>query len=280
MTFPFPGGIVGLKKGPILQKSLIATVAVSIVIVLSLSCCAPDTSVDQEPMPTDSRVILLHHSTGGVIWGGGVPEWFTDYNSAHSTSYLIVETAFPGDGYPWANYPYDYWNIWINHAGSSAWSGQPTLEMLTKEYQVIVFKHCFPVSDISADTGSPSISSASQTIENYKLQYNALKAKLATFPSTRFVVWTGAALLQTETNADSAERARQFFDWVKGTWDEPGDNIYVWDFRALETDGGLYLLPEHSAGDSHPSAAFATEVAPYFCQRVIDVLEGSGDTAR
>ena len=64
------------------------------------------------------------------------------------------------------------------------------------------------------------------------------------------------------------------------TWDEPGDNIYVWDFRQLETEGGLYLLNEYAAapGDSHPNSAFATRVAPYLGQRIVDVIEGRGDS--
>ena len=148
---------------------------------------------------------------------------------------------FPsGNLYPWENYPYDYWNIWVKHAGTSPYRGEPTLEMLSKDYQLIVFKHCFPVSGIEAD-GTPAYSVPDKTIANYKLQYSALKTKLRSFPNVRFVVWTGAALIEAETSPEQAERAKRFFDWVKNVWDEPGDNIYVWDFFALETDGGNYL---------------------------------------
>ena len=94
----------------------------------------------------------------------------------------------------------------------------------------------------------------------------------------KFIVWTGAALLKSETNEESAGRARSFFDWVRKEWDEPGDNIYVWDFWALETEGGLYLKQDHAAGDSHPSEAFAKRVAPLLGKRVVDVIEDRGDT--
>ncbi len=92
-------------------------------------------------------------------------------------------------------------------------------------------------------------------------------------------MWTGAALIETETSPEQAERAKRFFDWVKSTWDEPGDNIYVFDFFALETDGGRYFLSKYSAGDSHPNETFAARVAPLFCQRLVDVIGGKGDTA-
>jgi hypothetical protein len=135
------------------------------------------------------------------------------------------------------------------------------------------------VSGIQADTGSPDVSSSTKSLENYRLQYEALKAKLHEFPSNRFVVWTGAALVEASTSEAEATRAREFFTWVKETWDEPGDNIFVWDFFELETDGGIYLTGEHagSSSDSHPNATFSAEVAPLFGQRVVNVIRGLGD---
>ena len=131
-----------------------------------------------------------------------------------------------------------------------------------------------------APNREPDISSAVKSAENYRLQYQALKEKMHQFPETKFLVWTGAALVAEATNTESGQRAEAFFDWVVEDWDEPGDNIYVWDFWQLETEGGLYLLEESAAGpgDSHPSSAFAAEVAPLFAQRIVDVLEGSGDS--
>ena len=152
--------------------------------------------------------------TGGVIWGGGVPEWFEQYNAQHGTDYQIVEQAFPKSSpYGWNNYPYDYWNIWVNHAGDRLYKKEPTLELLAQQYDVIVWKHCFPVSAILEDAGNPDVGSAEKRIENYRLQYQALKAKMRAFPDVDFIVWTGAALVQRSTDPDSAQRARAFFDW-------------------------------------------------------------------
>jgi hypothetical protein len=214
-----------------------------------------------------------------VIWGGGVPENVDAYNTAHNTSYSIAETAYPDSPYPWANYPYDYWHLWVEGGtGQAAAVGVPTLESFTNANDVVVFKHCFPVSSIGADTGSPNIASSSQTLENYKLQYAALKTRLHQFPNKRFIVWTGAALRQADTTPEQAARAREFFTWVKTTWDEPGDNIFVWDFFELETEGGNYLTTANASGDSHPNNTFAQTVAPYFVTRLTDVIEGRGDT--
>ena len=58
-----------------------------------------------------ARVVYLHHSTGGNVWEGGVKRLLDEHNRRHGTSYSIEERAYPNDPYPWANYPYDYYNL-------------------------------------------------------------------------------------------------------------------------------------------------------------------------
>ena len=225
------------------------------------------------------RILYLHHSTGGVIWGGGVPGVVTAYNTANGTNYVITELAYPTNAYPWNNYPYDYWNLWVNNTGASTALGEPNLDMLAQNYDVIVFKHCYPVSGIEADSGTASVSSETKSLQNYYLQYAALKTRMLQFPTKKFIVWTGAALRAVDTTVDQANRSKTFFDWVKGTWDQPGDNIFVWDFYTLETEGGIYLTTANASGtDSHPNSTFAVRVAPFFVKRLVDVIEGRGDS--
>ena len=100
------------------------------------------------------------------------------------------------------------------------------------------------------------------------------------YPDNRFIIWTGAALIQNETDKAHAQRAETFFNWVKNDWDEMGDNIYVFNFWYLETEGGLYMKDKYSDGDSHPNSSFSNKVAPYFARRVMRVIEGKGDTTK
>jgi len=226
------------------------------------------------------RILFLHHSTGAKVWAGGVPEAMKAWNGAHGTDYRIAEREYPdtAGGYPWANYPYDYWNLWVDHRGASRDRGELNLDDLAASADVIVFKHCFPVSGVGPDAGDAHAASKARTLANYRLQYQALKARLRELPGKRFIVWTGAALRREETDEASALRARAFATWVKEQWDEPGDNVFVWDFRELETGGGLYLLPANAKKDSHPNAAFGARVAPLLARRIADVIEGRGDT--
>ena len=242
------------------------------------------------------KIIFLRHSTGGVIWKGesgfldkikhklgadfAVPLWFNEYNETNGTNYNIAEQSFPKDKpYGWQNYPFDYYNIWVKNAGDKPYKEEATLEILTQEYDFIIFRHCFPVSRIEEDNGNPNIDSREKRIENYKLQYIALKEKMLQFPETKFLLWTGAALVESKTNEAQAKLTKEFFNWVRNDWDTENDNIFLWDFYELETEGGLYLKEEYAvnSGNPHPNGKFAARVAPLFCQRIVDIIETKGE---
>lgn len=269
------------------NKGVITGIAPGSVIVTArftdLSATARITITQDNPksLGDNVRVVFLHHDVGASVWAGGVPEWFADYNARNKKDYSVTGLEFPRKApYGWNNNPYDYWNIWVNHAGASSFKEEPTLGALAKAYNVIIWKHSFPVSSILPDAVNAGAQPYEKTMLNYKLEYKALKNHMKSFPKTRFIVWTGAAIVQGATPEDQAQRAREFFEWVRNEWDEPGDNIYLWDFFELQTDGGNYLKAEYSAGeqDSNLNQEFSKRVAPYFCKRVVDVIEGRGDT--
>ncbi|MBU8922367.1 MAG: hypothetical protein KOO63_11175 [Bacteroidales bacterium] len=224
----------------------------------------------------EMKIAFLHHSTGKNIWDGGVRKCLKKQGRENKTKYDIREIAFPKESpYGWNNYPYDYWKIWVENAGPDKYLDEPTLEILTEDYQVIVFKHCFPVSDISPDTGSPDVASSEKKLENYKLQYAALKEKMLQFPETKFLVWTGAALVEQRSDNERGARAREFASWVQEEWNEPGDNIFVWDLFTLETGGGLFMKEEfaQSPTNSHPNREFSKKAAEEFCKRLVQIIE-------
>ena len=207
---------------------------------------------------------------------GDVQKFFTEFNKVNNTNYEIKEVAFPkASPYGWNNYPYDYYNIWVKNAGEKSFMEEPTLEMLTKEYDVIVFKHCFPVSRISEDTGAPDINSDVKSVENYKLQYNALKKKMHEFPNTKFILWTPVVCTKNQMTEDEAVRTYQFYNWLMNNWKENEDNIYIWDYYKLQTEGNLYLPEKYATGpdNSHPNAEFSAKIASLFSKFIIDTIE-------
>ena len=272
------------------------TFTLIILMVLLFSSCR------KKPDPSATNIVFLHHSVGLIIWGtetslktkvawrinklysyigknDDLPSMFKDYNEKNGSNYQITKKPFPKTRpYGWHNNPHDYYNIWVKNAGEEAYMKEPTLEMLTKEYQVIILKHCFPVSRIKAADGNPVLDTRVKTIANYQLQYEALRAKLHEFPDTKFILFTGAVPVKSDIQEDDARRAREFFEWVKTQWDQPGDNIHIWDFHELQTEGGIFFLDKHaeSPNDSHPSNEFADQVSPLLFNRIIDVIENNG----
>ncbi|MBN2613912.1 MAG: hypothetical protein JXB00_20305 [Bacteroidales bacterium] len=254
------------------------------------------------------NIIFLHHSTGRIIWNGEpsskiagkirnrsnrlanilgikaeLPKLMEKYNKKNRKNYQINEMIFPKNApYGWKNYPYDYYNIWVRNAGNKPYMEEPTLELLTKDYGVIIFKHCFPVSSIRPDKDTADINSEFKSLSNYKLQYLALRDKLHDYPGTKFILFTGAALVESSTTEDEAQRANDFFHWVKNEWDTPNDNIYLWDLYALQTEDGLYFKDEYAASpnDSHPNAQFAGRMVKLLFNRIIDVIENNGSKTR
>lgn len=260
---------------------------VIILLFIGVSCDFVNKDLKSDKM---DRIIFLHHSTGYNIWRGKTNKYFyklfgkgdvqkfiESHNSRNHTNYAINELFFPKEiPYGWKNYPFDYYNIWVKNAGEKPYKEEPTLEMLTKEYKIIIFKHCFPVSNILEDIGSPDINSEEKRLENYKLQYNALKNKMLEFADNKFILWTPAVNVKNLMTEDEAIRTKEFHNWIINEWDKKGDNIYVWDFYKFETDGGLYFLDKYSDNpdNSHPTVEFSARLAPLFGKFIIDVAEG------
>lgn len=264
----------------------------------------PMISCNKDQEESEMNIVFLHHSTGEIIWKGYtaslfnraidkissrladalskkalLPSLFDEYNEEQGMNYAVSEMTFPkASPYGWNNFPFDYYNIWVRNEGSQNYREEPTLEILTKKYNVIILKHCFPVCYIEPDQDSADINSDAKTLANYKLQYDALRNKLYEFPDTRFILFTGAAQVASNISAEMAERAREFFNWVKEEWDIPDDNIYLWDLYKLQTEGGLYFKDEYamSSQNSHPNTSFVQKVTPLLFHRIIDVIENGG----
>jgi len=232
----------------------------------------------------DVQIVFLHHSTGAGVYGkGGVAQWINEYNSSHGTHITITERSYPNKPYPWKNYPYDYWNLWINGQCSSQ-PGVECLSSLAKKYDIIIFKHCFPGAAIRAD-GKTAISSDVKTLTNYKAQYRALRNLMDGYKATQFVFWTLAPLHRNATNPADAARAKQFVDWVTRDFlAEDGKshpNIHIFDFWSIVAEGSTssgqgqvntlkYAYEkDHNGKDSHPNDAANRAAGQQFAKFIV-----------
>lgn len=235
------------------------------------------------------KVVFLHHSTGRNVFNeGNVKALIDEYNKANHRSVEFTARIFPNTPWPWSNYPFDYWKLWI---GGSCDSQNPNIECiqtLAEKYDMVIMKHCYPGSAIRPNTGKPDVTSETKTLENYKEQYRALRSLFDSFPGTKFMVWTLAPLHRMATTPEAAGRAREFVEWVKNDWltedNKPHPNIYIFDFfshlaemDANPAQGVRYCLRydferDHSKGDSHPNLAANKHAGPLFVKAVTDAF--------
>ncbi len=237
----------------------------------------------------NDSAIFLHHSTGNNVFSeGNVTAWTNDFNTGNGTKYYIKERSYPNSPWPWSNYPYDYWKLWIDGACNNNDAGIECLESIAQDYELVIYKHCFPGAGIAEPDNDPDIASSKKTFENYKLQYRALRNMMDNMPTQKFMIWTLAPLHRLATNPDQAGRAHEFVEWVKNDFlTEDGKehpNVYIFDFYGLvaqldtnTTDGDLYCLKyeyegSHTKSDSHPNTAANEYVGPFFARAVVNAL--------
>ena len=121
----------------------------------------------------------------------------------NGTDFTIQRRSYPAEPYPWDNNPYDYWNVWVN--GNCSKECFPSL---LERFDIVIMKHCYTAAKIEADINAPDIASDRKSIENYKLQYRAIRDLLDGHPETKFIVFTLTPRHRLRTYAAEAGRAK------------------------------------------------------------------------
>ena len=269
------------------------TVWMMIAFAISICSITVPAFGDVSPPATPVKLIFIHHSCGGnwladetpdipsgglgtalmnnnyyvsatnYDWGpDGIgnrtnipdwPEWFTGPNSGTILAALYAETG-------------------QNLGGFGAWSRMATEP--GGENEIIMFKSCFPNSDLYGNPDDPPRSSPNEqyTVENAKVIYNDLLTYFETRTDKMFIVITAPPLIESETTSDRAANARAFNNWMVRDWldDYPHNNVAVFDYFNVLTDpanhhrivngqiehvvGGGSNFAYYPAGDSHPNS--------------------------
>jgi hypothetical protein len=198
------------------------------------------------------RIIFMHHSTGaGVMHDGNVREGLTELGYQFWDHDYNDEGLSDGDGnnlgYSWDvpgdNTDPDGWYNIFNQPVTSPPSN--TLSHML-EYDVIIFKSCFPASAIYDD----------DMFDSYQEYYLSIRNVMDMYPEKMFIAWTTAPLVPNETNAEEATRARRWSEYLTSEeYIEGHPNVYVFDFFNLMADEDGFLRSDYRSDewDSHPS---------------------------
>lgn len=207
------------------------------------------------------RLIFVHHSTG--------ENWLADDNGAlglalRDNHYFISDTNY-GWGPPDQDRGYDTigdhtdipdWYSWFTgshrdtylanlYAESDQHSGYSRLDTDPGgQNTIIMFKSCFPNSDLDGAPDDPPADHADYTsdltVANAKRIYLDLLTYFATRQDKLFIAITAPPLAASATDPTRAANARAFNNWLVNNWltDYAYNNVAVFDFYNVLTSNG------------------------------------------
>lgn len=208
----------------------------------------------------EGNVRGLLSQTGYTFWDQGYNEWGMVNPDGTSTGYhyRVPSNNTSPDGLA---------NIFSQHLYSLPINTFSAL----MQHEVLIFKSCYPASDISSD----------EKLEQYKNWYRQIREITDQYPEHVFIFLTAPPLNPAATNLDIAARARVFNNWIKSDEFLQGHtNIYVFDFFDLlaESDPTSpeynMLRTEYREGiDSHPNKQANEMIGPLFVGFIIKTVE-------
>ena len=233
---------------------------------------SPETSpATPQPIPETSgsvSIIFLHHSCGAnLIAQGSVREQLT------ALGYSFYDHGYNGDGLvladgTWTGRHFDVPDDNTNPDGFAAIFAQPlhdppdnTFSHLM-QYDVIVFKSCFPVSLIDSD----------EQLAEYKAHYTSIRNRMDQHPDKLFIIVTQPPEIPNDTNPEAAARARAFTNWLAAPEFLAGHpNVVTFNFFDLLADPATNMLrTEYLTDDydAHPNELANRTIGPIFSQFV------------
>ena len=256
-----------------------------IILVASLLIAAAPRQTTEQPV----KLIFIHHSTG--------ENWLTDgYGDLGRTlgenNYFVSDTNYGwgpigiGDRTDIPNWiewfasdeTPTYMNALFNEGGQNS-SYTRSLFDPGGENEIIMFKSCFPNSDLYGNPNDPPGDYEDITVSGAKYVYNTILQYFATRPDKLFIAITAPPL----SDSTNAVNARAFNNWLVNDWlaGYEGSNVVVFDFYDVLTgpSGGDTLY--YPSDDDHPSAEGSRVAAEAFVPQLNDAYNWwqAGDTS-
>ncbi len=218
------------------------------------------------------RILFLHHSTGeNLINGGGVREGLA------ARGYEFYDHGYNGDGLRLADGSYNGMNFNVpddntDPDGFARIFAQPlhdppdnTFSYLM-QYDVIIFKSCFPVSNIGSD----------EQLAEYQSHYLSIRDRMDQYPNKLFIIVTQPPQVPGSSDRQESQRARAFSQWLQSDDYLAGHpNVFVFDFFDLLAGSDDFLRPEYRVDDydAHPNERANEEIGPLFVDLIDQAIQ-------
>ncbi|UCH27158.1 MAG: hypothetical protein JSV66_05825 [Trueperaceae bacterium] len=218
------------------------------------------------------RILFLHHSVGeALIDEGGVRETLS------AAGYDFYDHGYNDDGLRLADGTdsgthFDVPGDNTDPDGIAELFSQPYLEgggnafSQLMEYDVILFKSCFPTSNI-ADAGH---------LEQLQEHYLEVRDRIDLHPEKLFIIVTQPPQVPNNSDIGEARLARELADWL-GSVDFLGARTNVRTFDLFDELAGSddFLLPPYRIDewDAHPNTLANRSVGPVFARFIDEAID-------
>ena len=218
------------------------------------------------------RIIFLHHSCGhNLIEQGDVRQGLT------ARGYDFYDHGYNDDGLRLADGTYSGMNFDVpgdntDPDGYAEIFTQPlndppdnTFSHLML-YDVIMFKSCYPTSNIASE----------EQLEAYQEYYRTIRDRMDQHPEKTFIIVTQPPEVPGNSDERAGSRARDFVNWLQSSEYLDGHaNIFVFDFFGLLADDENFLRSEYRFDDydGHPNQRANQEIGPIFVDFIDQVIQ-------
>ena len=246
--------------------------------------------LDAQPPATTLKLIFIHHSCG--------ENWLADDNGGLARA-LAKNNYFVSDtNYGWGpdaigdRTDIENWPEWFTGPQSRSYLAalykeneihspyRRTLADPGGENRIVMFKSCFPNSELEGGPNDPPRRGDGLTVGNAKAIYLELLNYFAAHPEKLFVAVTAPPV----QDRSHSKNARAFNTWLVQDWlkDYPGANVAVFDFYNVLTGRGNHHTVKNKAvvyvtntgrntlvfpagsGDDHPDRSGNTKATGEF----------------
>jgi hypothetical protein len=147
------------------------------------------------------------------------------------------------------------------------------------QFDVVIFKSCFPVTAIASD----------EQLRNYQKCYMTIRDTIDRYRNKLFIPMTPPPLRASVTDTEQANRARRFANWMMSEeYHEQRTYLKPYDFFSQLATPETHpqantLRPEfcHAMlSDSHPNVQANRTVAPHWVSFVIETIKQSAFSAQ
>lgn len=265
---------------------------IAILLITTAASPAPRRAGEDPSPPSETvKLIFIHHSTG--------QNWLQDgYGNLGQTlganNYFVSDTNYGwGPNIIGDRTDIPHWTEWFASPDTPAYmsalyseSGKHSSYTRTLSdpgggNEIVMFKSCFPNSNLAGNPDDPPSAEGWLTVGHAKYVYNQILPYFGAHPEKLFVVITAPPV----QNGTYAANARAFNQWLMNNWLSENaytlNNVFVFDFYNVLTDpdahhryyggaiehdvvSGQNTLYYDSSGDDHPSAAGSQKATDEF----------------